>query len=125
MPRFGYSRPREELRTDTVRSNVIARYRNASAAWEVQSCMGLGLGSGCSNRLASPAMGDDGGEALLTPMKCAELRSRAIIEILASHSCLHWSARMVSVSRMVQHDAPHALLQPARTVSVRRSAPLI
>ena len=29
MPRFGYSRRREKLRTDTVPSDVIARYRNA------------------------------------------------------------------------------------------------
>jgi hypothetical protein len=34
------------------------------------------------NRLASPAMGDDAGEALLAPMNRAELSSRAIIEIL-------------------------------------------
>jgi hypothetical protein len=77
------------------------------------------------NRLAGPAMGDDAGEALLAPMKRAELRSRAIIEILASHSCLQWSARMVCVPDAAQHDAPHALLQPARTVSARRGAPLI
>src|SRR6202040_2605036 len=45
------------------------------------------------NRLAGAAMGDEAGEALLAPMKRAELRARAIIEILASHSCLHWSSR--------------------------------
>src|ERR1700736_687496 len=93
MPRFGYSRPREKLRTDTVRSNVIARYRNASAAWEVQSCTGLGLGSGCRQPSCQPGEGDDAGEALLAPMKRAELRSRAIIEILASHSCLHFTGQ--------------------------------
>ena len=31
----------------------------------------------------------------------------------------------VCVPDAVQHDAPHALLQPARTVSARRGAPLI
>jgi hypothetical protein len=44
-------------RTDTVRSNVIARYRNASAAWEVQSCTGLGLGSGCRQPSCQPGDG--------------------------------------------------------------------
>jgi hypothetical protein len=78
------------------------------------------------NRLASPAMGDDAGEALLAPMKRAELRSRAIIEILASHSCLQWSGEDgVCVPDAVQHDAPLALMQPARAVSARRGAPLI
>ena len=78
------------------------------------------------NRLASPAMGDDAGEALLAPMKRAELRSRAIIEILASHSCLHWSARMVCVSRMRCSTTRRTRsCKPARTVSARRGVPLI
>ena len=53
----GYSRPREKLRTDTVWSNVIARYRNASATWQVQSCTGLGLGSGCRQPSCQPGDG--------------------------------------------------------------------
>src|ERR1700730_362614 len=78
------------------------------------------------NRLASPAMGDEAGEALLAPMKRAELRSRAIIEILTSHSCLHWSARMVCVSRMRCSTTRRTRsCKPARTVSARRGAPLL
>ena len=34
-------------------------------------------------------------------------------------------ATVLCVPDAVQHDAPHALLQPARTVSARRGAPLI